>query len=181
MAIQINGNGTITGISSGGLPAGSITSATLASGAVTAAAMPTGSIIQVVQANFTTDQKTNSSTDTWQDIGLSANITMTDASNKVLVSYSGRSIQHTIEHNGTRIVRGSTSIREFWGYDQNSGWNSDTIGTMHQDTPGAGTHTYKLQMYSGENTSYNLLNYQGPGDVGGDTNQLQLFLMELKA
>ena len=33
MAIQINGNGTITGISSGGLPAGSVTSATLAAGA----------------------------------------------------------------------------------------------------------------------------------------------------
>ena len=32
MAIQINGNGTITGISAGGLPAGSVTSATLASG-----------------------------------------------------------------------------------------------------------------------------------------------------
>jgi len=30
MAIQINGSGTITGISSGGLPAGSVTSATLA-------------------------------------------------------------------------------------------------------------------------------------------------------
>jgi len=35
MAIQINGNGTITGISSGGLPAGSVTSATLASGLAT--------------------------------------------------------------------------------------------------------------------------------------------------
>jgi len=35
MAIQINGNGTITGISSGGLPAGCITSATLASGTTT--------------------------------------------------------------------------------------------------------------------------------------------------
>ena len=32
MAIQINGNGTITGISAGGLPAGTVTSATLASG-----------------------------------------------------------------------------------------------------------------------------------------------------
>jgi hypothetical protein len=34
MAIQINGNGTITGISSGGLPAGIVTSATLASSVV---------------------------------------------------------------------------------------------------------------------------------------------------
>ena len=33
MAITINGNGTITGLSAGGLPAGSVTSATLAAGA----------------------------------------------------------------------------------------------------------------------------------------------------
>ena len=32
MAITINGNGTITGLSAGGLPTGSVTSATLASG-----------------------------------------------------------------------------------------------------------------------------------------------------
>ena len=49
MAIQINGNGTITGISSGGLPAGTVTSATLASGAITSTAMPAGSVVQVVQ------------------------------------------------------------------------------------------------------------------------------------
>ena len=50
MAIQINGNGTITGISSGGLPAGSITSATLADGAASGSklTMPSGSILQVV-------------------------------------------------------------------------------------------------------------------------------------
>ena len=35
MAIQINGNGTVTGLTAGGLPAGSVTSTTLASGAVT--------------------------------------------------------------------------------------------------------------------------------------------------
>jgi glutaredoxin-related protein len=35
MAIQINGNGTITGISAGGLPSGSVTAATLASGLAT--------------------------------------------------------------------------------------------------------------------------------------------------
>ena len=39
MPITINGNGTITGISSGGLPAGTVTSATLASGAITASAI----------------------------------------------------------------------------------------------------------------------------------------------
>jgi len=55
MAIQINGNGTITGISSGGLPAGSVTSATLADGAAsgTKLTMPAGSIIKVTTGTFT--------------------------------------------------------------------------------------------------------------------------------
>ncbi len=74
MAIQINGNGTITGISSGGLPAGSVTSATLASGAITSGAMPSGSVLQV-QSVTKTD--TASVTDGTADIpGLSITITL---------------------------------------------------------------------------------------------------------
>ena len=42
MAIQINGNGTITGISAGGLPAGSVTTATLADGAATGSKLGAG-------------------------------------------------------------------------------------------------------------------------------------------
>ena len=179
MSITINGNGTITGYTP--VADGSITAAKLASGAVTTAAMPAGTIIQVVQANNTGDEHQNTSNDTWQDIGLSANITMTNASNKVLITYSGRNIMNNTQYNGTRILRGSTSIREFFGYNQSSGWHADTIGTMHQDTPGAGTHNYKLQMYTDINNSNHLVNYQGPGDSSGDKNQLQLFLMELKA
>jgi hypothetical protein len=49
MAITINGTGSITGLTAGGLPDGSITSADLASGAITAGALPSGSILQVVQ------------------------------------------------------------------------------------------------------------------------------------
>ena len=58
MAIQINGNGTITGISSGGLPAGSVTSATLADGAAsgTKLTVPTGSVIQIVEGSSTTQE-----------------------------------------------------------------------------------------------------------------------------
>ena len=47
MSITINGSGTITGISSGGLPAGSITSATLADDAVTASKLGVKAFINV--------------------------------------------------------------------------------------------------------------------------------------
>ena len=59
MAIQINGNGTITGISAGGLPAGTVTSATLADGAAsgTKLTVPTGSVIQIVEGSSTTQEQ----------------------------------------------------------------------------------------------------------------------------
>ena len=56
MPIQINGNGTITGISAGGLPAGTVTSATLASGAG-------GKILQT--ATGTTATGVDHTTQTW--------------------------------------------------------------------------------------------------------------------
>ena len=59
MPIQINGNGTITGISAGGLPAGTVTSATLADGAAsgTKLTVPTGSVIQIVEGSSTTQEQ----------------------------------------------------------------------------------------------------------------------------
>jgi hypothetical protein len=56
MAIAINGTGTITGISVGGLNDSIITSSELVNGAVTAAkidSLPAGSILQVVQTPTT--------------------------------------------------------------------------------------------------------------------------------
>ncbi len=54
MAITINGTGTITGISAGGLPDGVITSDDLASGAITSAGLPAGSILQVQSKSWNT-------------------------------------------------------------------------------------------------------------------------------
>ena len=77
MAIQINGNGTITGISAGGLPAGTVTSATLASGVG-------GKVLQVISAVKTDRQ--SSTSDSFVDItGLSASITPSATTSKVLV------------------------------------------------------------------------------------------------
>tara|TARA_A100001037_G_C14914047_1_gene528573 strand:+ start:196 stop:795 length:600 start_codon:yes stop_codon:yes gene_type:complete len=59
MSITINGNGTISGISAGGLPAGTVTSATLAN------SVTTGKILQV---QSTTKTDTHSSTDNKADI-----------------------------------------------------------------------------------------------------------------
>ena len=85
MSITINGNGTISGLSSGGLPAGSVTSATLADGAAsgTKLTLPAGSVLQTVYAS-TPDSSYYSNSNSWTDY-LSASITPTSSSNKILI------------------------------------------------------------------------------------------------
>ena len=87
MPIQINGNGTITGISSGGLPAGTVTSATLASGAISASSLPAGTVLQVQHAKDTSSTNlSQSGAGQWADISaLSVNITPSATSSKILV------------------------------------------------------------------------------------------------
>ena len=87
MPITINGTGSITGISAGGLPDASITSDDIAAGAVTAAkigSLPAGSILQVVQTEKT-DVSSSVTGTTWTDFGISVNITPSSTSNKILI------------------------------------------------------------------------------------------------
>ena len=67
MAVAINGNGTVTGLS-----------------ALPDSAMASGSVIQAVSAH--TSSKTTTNLTTFQDIsGLSLNITPSSSSNKILI------------------------------------------------------------------------------------------------
>ena len=68
MAIAINGSGTITGVSVGGLPDGIVDTDMLAASAVTAAKRGAGAILQVVSATTTT--QVNSSSSSHVDTGL---------------------------------------------------------------------------------------------------------------
>ena len=70
MAITLNGNGTVTGISTGGLPAGS-------------RVMPSGSVIQTVYSTMGDETKVTNGNN-WVDY-LAATITPTSSSNKILV------------------------------------------------------------------------------------------------
>ena len=180
MPITINGNGTITGLSVGGLPDGTVDADTLATGAASGSkiTMPTGSVIQVVQGTFTgvTDTTGTGLVDT----GITKNITVT-GSNKVLVSYTCyMSAKAGVYGVRTVLVRGSTQI--FLG-DQPStglratggGWTNNSLGdyttwnhsNTFLDTPGAGTHTYKIQ-FSSTYTGSNEARVGRP--IGGTTN-----------
>ena len=120
MAISINGNGTITGISTGGLPDGSVdadtlaanavTSGKLASGAITRSSLPVGSVLQTVQINTTT-QVENAYTS--EQTFLTASITPTSSNNKIMVyvNCAGCGTRDTSTFWRMRIKRGgSTSL-----------------------------------------------------------------------
>ena len=197
MPITINGNGTIAGLSVGGLPDGTVDADTLATGAASGSkiTMPTGTVVQVVQGTFT---GTNNTTGTGLvDTGITKSITVT-GSNKVLVSYTCyMSAAAGVYGVRTVLVRGSTQI--FLG-DQPStglratggGWTNNSLGdyttwnhsNTFLDTPGAGTHTYKIQ-FSSTYTGSNQARVGRP--IGGTSNSAyyttpsHITLMEIAA
>ena len=82
MPVTINGNGSISGLSVGGLGAGVVNTATLADGAAVGTKLGTGAILQVKQAE-TSSQITSSSGDF--DI-VSVTLTPTATGNKIFIS-----------------------------------------------------------------------------------------------
>jgi len=112
MPIAINGSGTITGISAGGLPDGVITTDDIAASAITRAKMGyAGAILQVVQTTKT-DTFTTTSTSYVDVTGLTASITPSSASNKVLVfaTLSGSTVNAV--GGAAVLLRGSTVINQ---------------------------------------------------------------------
>jgi hypothetical protein len=130
MAIVINGSGTITGISVGGLPDsivdagtlatnsvdsaelidGSIDTAHIAADQITGAILPAGSVLQVVQAVQTTTT-TISTTGSWQVVGLEAAITPSSSSSKILITVTGSQYTDVNDQTaGATIFRDSTRL-----------------------------------------------------------------------
>ena len=86
MPIAINGSGTITGVSVGGLPDGIVDTDMIAAAAVTAPKRGPGSILQTVfasEGNIHTN-----TTGTYTNTGLSASITPSSSSNKIQIIVS---------------------------------------------------------------------------------------------
>ena len=97
MSVKINGSGIITGLDADGISAQPV--------------FP-GNVLQVVQASTTT--QTNISSTSYQDSGLSASITPTSASSKILVFVNQQlrllRAVNFILYADARILRDATSI-----------------------------------------------------------------------
>ena len=119
-----------------------------------------GKILQVVAANKTDTFSASASNGTYHDItGLSVSITMTNASNKVLIQFqSSYSTGSDLGQRGSfRLLRGSTVINVgdtagsrtrgiFPSMEVRQTQMSTPVAGCFLDTPGTGTHTYKLQV-----------------------------------
>ena len=166
MAITINGGGTITGVSVGGLPDGIVDTDMLAAGAVTAAKRGAGGILQVVSvSNNTAYTGTNTS---YADV-FSASITPAATSNKILI-LAQLAISHEDNHTGLgRLVRqiGSGSFAAFhggagtqanhadnvWWSVRNSIYGVSPYTVPYLDSPSTTSAvTYKAQMATSNST-----------------------------
>ena len=91
MPIAINGSGTVTGISVGGLPDGIVDADMLAANAVTAGKLASGVGGKILQVKHTTKTSffSTSTTGGTDVTGVSVTITPSSSSNKILVSCLG--------------------------------------------------------------------------------------------
>ena len=138
MAITINGSGTLSGVTAG----------------LTAASMPTGSIVQTVTAEHSAETSTTGVA--YVDTGLSASITPSSSSNKimVIVSQYWHLERSTDQARGAiRLLRGSTVIEE--GSNTADGSEGGALGFSSANGPGAIqiTNRYNLVLLDSPSTT----------------------------
>ena len=111
-----------------------------------------GKVLQVVHGSYATE--TASSTTTYADTGLTATITPTSATSKILVIVSQQGVMKYIGSSGQavqiRLVRGATTILKMSdssGYTANSGTNNiGSVSASYLDSPATtSATTYKTQ------------------------------------
>ena len=168
MAIQINGNGTITGISVGGLPNGIVDTDMIAANAVTPAKSTiSGGVVQTQQLQLSSPSIISSTNTTWVDTGLTDTITPTSASNKILVIVNINTFIDAYPSMGSsgqlRITRDDGSATTELATQRYSSWHdvaTDLSTLLYWDT----THNSTSQLTY--NTQFRLESYyQGAASV----------------
>jgi hypothetical protein len=118
-----------------------------------------GKVLQVVNATYSTT--TTSTSSTYADTGLSATITPTSATSKILIIASQNGIQKAVQDTfcKLRLLRGATSIIEFEVQAANTGTTTTNeigaSGTNYLDSPATtSATTYKTQFANGGATGF---------------------------
>ncbi len=200
MAIVINGSGTVTGISVGGLPDGIVDAGTLATNSVdsaelidgsidtahigtdqiTSAILPAGSILQTLFFQYASAQTISNDSGDGASSGLTLAITPSSASNKILVFWN-QAYQFSATSGGgsgfgVKLMRDGTVAyvsTTSWvdlGYPGNTTEHS-RASWMHLDSPSTTSEiTYTVNVLT-----------EGGGAVlfNRDNEKTQLVLMEV--
>jgi hypothetical protein len=120
--------------------------------------MPTGSVLQVVQATTSTEVTTSNSTSSYVDTGLTASITPTSASSKVLVFLNHGTITKSSGSANNRIflhlLRGASVISLFGNgvnYTATALQVRSSASFAYLDSPATtSSTTYKTQFANGD-------------------------------
>ena len=148
MPVTINGDGSITGLSVGGLGSGVVNAATLADGAAAGTKLGTGSVLQVKQAE-SSSQITSSSGDF--DI-VTVSLTPTATGNKIFIfgtvmgiqsgGYNNIRIKFTVKRDSTSLM---ASDANHWYHGSTQTVRDGGFSINYVDTaPGTSSYTYKL-------------------------------------
>jgi hypothetical protein len=162
MPIAINGSGTVTGISVGGLPDGIVDTDMIAANAVTAPKRGAGAILQVLE---TTRLDASSHTiNAGSDLNpsfLRQSITTTGSNRVIIEGFLTCSLDVGTNWIGITLRRDSSDITASVGVASGSKRRASSAGFNHDDenmtsipftftdSPGAGTHEYHLQITHG--------------------------------
>ena len=192
MPVTINGNGSISGLSVGGLGSGVVNTTTLADGAATGIKQGAGSVIQAIsfiKKDVGTYGATNGS---FTATGMSVTITPLSTSNKflilanLLIGNSGNNSTEIKLYRGTSEITaanstGVTNKSFIWTYIPQSGDNPTymqlhTGGGYEHDIQDTNSHEFNLYINSFNTTAY--INRRGySADYGGTSS---LTVMEIK-
>jgi len=178
MAITINGSGTVTGITAGGLPDNCITADDLATtldlsgNTITLPSGTGGKVLQVVQGSTSTQVSTSGST--YIDTGLNATITPSSTSSKILVLVSHNDCRVAAANSKIRtrlLVNGSEIYLPFYNALFNAGGNlhGAVIFNYLHSPNSTSALTYKTQFHGGIDTAY----------VQSDSSNSTITLMEI--
>ena len=183
MAITINGDGTIGGVSVGGLPDGIVDTDMLASNAVTSALLPAGSVVQIVRASTNSEISfTNTNTN---NFNFQCAITPLYSTSKILGFITMTGVANASAGRMASLIV----------YDTTSGGTSGTnisgnlqVAQNSTDTNGLSTvaGTFLVGTIGSTNTYY-FKNIVSKGDAGGTNyvqrynNQSSIVLMEIAA
>ena len=168
MAITISGDGSITGLAVGGLPDGTVDNDTIAAATIADAKMASGGgkVLQVVQ---TTKTDTASHTGTsWSSALMSASITPTSTSNKILVMYSATMVcSESAYETYTSLWRDGTQIfladaagsrgRSSGVVGRVDAYAGETLSQQYLDSPSTTssiTYTFKARSSGGSTVAY---------------------------